>query len=203
MNTEKLLIYGGVGFLAYHLFFKKKSPVSDSPTTLQADTPLMDASNVGLNGKIHWRYVGSSALRTDDSGQPIYCGVPGQPFSVSGVEGASATTASAPTTFYAMLEIGDEQSVNEGYSIPMANAGQKHVQVGDTLDLTLTGGQFSAMDGQRVTVIQIGSDKCTPSGKAEGKGNFIVVDWPIILEGAQDSQYPAQEGSGYATRVNF
>jgi len=203
MKAEKLLLYGGVGFLAYRLFFKEKPPRDDAETTTQADTPMMDTSNVGLNGKVHWRYVGSSALRRDENGQEIYCGIPGQPFSVAGVEGASAKVGSAPTTFYAMIEIGDEASVREGYSLPMANRQGKHVQVGDTLDLTLTGGQFSAMDGQRVTVLQLGSDKCTPSGRAEGKGSFVVVDIPIILQGAQDAQYPAQEGSGYATKVNF
>jgi hypothetical protein len=37
----------------------------------------------------------------------------------------------------------------------------------------------------------------------EGKNNFVVVDIPIIMEGADDSQYPAQEGSGFAVKVNF
>jgi len=204
MKTQDILIYGGLGYLAYRLFLKEKPYTNnDSAQGYQADTPTMDLSAVGLNNKYHFRYVGSSALRTDSNGQPIYCGIPGEPFSVQGVEGKSATIGTAPTTFYAMFELGDEVSVNEGYSLFGANNGGKHVAVGDTLDLTVTGGQFSAMDGQRVTVIQLGSDKCTPSGKVEGRDRLFVVDIPIILEGAQDSQYPAQEAVGYGVKVNF
>lgn len=205
MKIEKLLIYGGLGYLAYHLFFKEKSPHGGEATStdLDPETPLMDTSNVGLEGRLNWKYVGASALRNDDNGQPIYCGVPGNPFASAGVEGRSATTGVAPTTYYAMFELGDKKSVTEGYSLPGANAGGKHVQVGDTLDLTVQGGQFSALDGQRVTVLQLGSDTCTPSGRSEGGNSFFVVDIPIILEGAGDSQYPPQEATGYATRVNF
>ena len=157
---------------------------------------------VGVNGNYHWRYVGMSALRIDQNGNPIYCGIPGDPFAYEGIEGASATVGSAPTTFYAMFELGDEVSTTEGYSLLGLNAGEKHIRVGDTLDLTVTGGQFSALDGLCVTVLQLGSDTCTTSGKVEGKGRFFVVDVPIILEGAQDSQYPAMEASGYAKKVN-
>jgi len=205
MKTQDLLIYGGLGYLAYRFLFKEKPAPTPATETngVQADTPMLDTSNVGLNGKIHWRYVGSSALRVDANGQPIYCGAPGMPFAVSGIEGQFAKTAVAPTTFYAMLEIGDEQSVNEGYTLPEANAGGKHLKPGDTIDLKVTGGQFSALDGQRVTVLQLGSDTCTSAGTIEGKNNFVVVDIPIIMEGADDSQYPAQEGSGYAVKVNF
>jgi hypothetical protein len=203
MKTQDLLIYGGLGYLTYRLFFKDKPAPSQTTQGAQIDTPMMDASQVGLNNTYHFKYVGMSALRVDENGQEIYCGIPGEPFSVAGIEGSSATVGSAPTTFYALLELGDEKSVNEGYSIPGANAGARHIKTGDTLDLTITGGQFSALDNQRVTVLQLGTDKCTPSGKAEGKRNLFVVDVPIILEGAQDSQYPAQEGVGYATKVNF
>lgn len=189
--------------MTYRLFFKDKPAPSQTTQGAQIDTPMMDASQVGLNNTYHFKYVGMSALRVDENGQEIYCGIPGEPFSVAGIEGSSATVGSAPTTFYALLELGDEKSVNEGYSIPGANAGARHIKTGDTLDLTITGGQFSALDNQRVTVLQLGTDKCTPSGKAEGKRNLFVVDVPIILEGAQDSQYPAQEGVGYATKVNF
>jgi len=204
MKTQNLLIYGGLGYLAYRLFFKEKSPTNgdSSSTTLQQDTPGMDTSQVGAKGRLDWRYVGSSALRLDDNGQPIYCGVPGNPFSSSGIEGRSAKTGVAPTTYYAMFELGDEKSVNEGYSLMGSNSQAQHIQVGDTLDLRVTGGQFSALDGQRVTVLQLGSDACTPSGRPEGKTNFFVVDMPIILEGADDSQYPPQEATGYAIKVN-
>jgi len=204
MKIEKLLIYGGLGYLAYRLFFKEKSPYGGetSESALDLDTPFVDTSNVGAEGRFDWKYVGASALRTDQNGQPIYCGVPGNPFSSAGIEGRSATTGVAPTTYYAMFELGDKKSVTEGYALPGANAGGRHIQVGDTLDLTVTGGQFSALDGQRVTVLQLGSDACTPSGKSEGGNSFFVVDMPIILEGADDSQYPPQEGIGYAQKVN-
>ena len=205
MKIENLLIYGGLGYLAYHLFFKDKSPMGNetSSTDIDLGQPMMDQSNVGLNGRLDFKYVGASALRTDESGREIYCGVPGNPFASAGVEGRSATTGVAPTTYYAMFELGDKKGVNEGYVLPGSNTGGKHVQVGDTLDLQITGGQFSALDNQRVTVLQRGSDKCTPTGQAEGMNTFFVVDVPIILEGAGDSQYPPQEAVGYATRVNF
>lgn len=204
MKTEQLLIYGGLGYLAYRVFFKDKPHTSGdtSATTAQADTPIADLSDVGRDGKYYWRYVGMSALRQDQNGQPIVCGLPGNPFTSPGVEGASAKTGVAPTTFYAMFELGDEQSVNEGYSLAMANANGQHIKVGDQLDLTVTGGQFSALDGLRVTVLQLGSDTCTPTGTSEGPNSFFVVDLPIILEGAGDAQYPPQEGIGYGIKVN-
>lgn len=204
MKTEQLLIYGGLGYLAYRVFFKDKPHTNGdtSATTAQLDTPVADLSAVGRGGKYHWRYVGMSALRTDQNGQPILCGLPGNPFTSPGVEGRSAKTGVAPTTFYAMFELGDEQSVSEGYSLAMANANGQHIKVGDQLDLTVTGGQFSALDGLRVNVLQLGSDTCTPTGTSEGQNSFFVVDLPIILEGAGDAQYPPQEGIGYGVKVN-
>lgn len=204
MKTEKVLIYGGLGYLAYRYLFKKKPADHNAQEQgYQPDTPVMDLSAVGAGAKYHFRYVGASALRLDQNGQPIYCGIPGEPFSVQGVEGKAATVGSAPTTFYAMFELGDDQSVHEGYSLMGSNNGGRHIAVGDNLELKVTGGQFSALDGQRVKVLQLGSDKCTPSGRVEGRDRFFVVDLPIILEGAQDSQYPPAEAVGYATKVNF
>ena len=60
--------------------------------------------------------------------------------------------------------------------------------MGDTLDLTVTGGRFLHWTVS-VTVLQLGSDACT-FWKVEGGNSLFVVDMPIILEGANDSQYP-------------
>jgi DNA-binding GntR family transcriptional regulator len=68
--------------------------------------------------------------------------------------------------------------------------------VGDKLQLKVEGGQFSALDGLVVTVLQLGTDACTASKTPEMMFNSVVVDVPIILQGADDYQYPAQDAIG-------
>jgi hypothetical protein len=87
----------------------------------------------------------------------------------------------------------------EKYTLPNSNLsnGQHRINVGDRLGIKLLGGQFSALENQMVTVLQVGSDTCTSSGKAEMMNSAIVVDIPIVLEGAGDSQYPPQQAVGY------
>jgi hypothetical protein len=75
------------------------------------------------------------------------------------------------------------------------------VNVGDQLLLNVVGGQFSAMDSQLVRVLQVGTDACTNSGAPELMNSGIVVDFPIILEGADDAQYPAQDAIGYFSKI--
>ncbi len=106
MKTEKVLIYGGLGYLAYRYLFKKKPADHNAEEQgYQPDTPVMDLSAVGAGAKYHFRYVGASALRLDQNGQPIYCGIPGEPFSVQGVEGKYATVGSAPTHTCPTLDV--------------------------------------------------------------------------------------------------
>ena len=199
MNTEKLIVYGGLGYLAYLAFFKDKQPTSN--TALDLGQPILEEeNNVGKDGKYHFRYVGMSALRTDPiTGKAINCGVSNEPFSSTGVEGRFASTGVAPTTYYAMLELGSEHSIMEKYTLPNSNLsnGQHRINVGDRLGIKLLGGQFSALENQMVTVLQVGSDTCTSSGQAEMMNSAIVVDIPIVLEGAGDSQYPPQQAVGY------
>jgi hypothetical protein len=52
-----------------------------------------------------------------------------------------------------------------------------------------------------VRVLQIGTDACTNSGAPELMNSGIVVDFPIILEGADDAQYPAQDAIGYFSKI--
>jgi hypothetical protein len=103
-----------------------------------------------------------------------------------------------------MLEIGTPESIVQGFTMPGANIRgmQPIVKPGDMIELNVTGGQFSALQDQRVTVLQLGSDTCNNSGQIEGAGNMIVVDFPIIIEGADDAQYPPQTGSGTFRLVN-
>ncbi len=203
MNTEKLIVYGGLGYLAYLAFFKDKQPTAQNNFDLGAPI-LSEENNVGKDGKYYFRYVGMSALRTDPiTGKAINCGVSNEPFSSSGVEGRFASTGVAPTTYYAMLELGSENSIMEKYMLPNSNlsGGKNRIQVGDRLGIKMLGGQFSALENQMVTVLQLGSDSCTSSGRPEMMNSSIVVDIPIVLEGAGDSQYPPQQGVGYAEIV--
>jgi len=85
--------------------------------------------------------------------------------------------------------------------LPNSNLGQDSIKVGDRLQIEMKGGQFSAMDGQVVTVLQLGSDACTTSGRPEMMNSAVVVDFPIILQGAQDYQYPAMDGIGCFKRA--
>ena len=198
MNLEKILVYGGLGYLAYRLIQDRNQP-QQSPSVAPL-TPIGD-TGVGQGGEYFFRYVGSSALRTDSNGNPIDCGVSGEPFASAGVERQFAKIGSAPTTYFAMLQLGTRESIHEGYSVANSNLGQNAIQVGDRLQIQVTGGQFSAMDNQVVTVLQLGSDTCTTSGTPEMMNSAIVVDFPIILEGAQDYQYPAQDAIGYFKKI--
>jgi hypothetical protein len=222
MKTENLFLYGVIGFLAYYLLLRKKPNTTESMALTPINVPdggtntptnggapgteaLMptaygsnDANTVGSGGKYYFRYAGSSALRTE-AGQPINCGQPGNPFTSGGVETYHATKGFAPTTFFALLEMGTQASVYEGYSIPSANVsnqGGSKIRVGDKLQLKVEGGQFSALDGLVVTVLQLGTDACTASKTPEMMWNSVVVDVPIILQGADDYQYPAQDAIG-------
>ena len=199
MNLEKLLVYGGLGYLAYRVITDRNKPTMQP--TLDPFAPL-EQGIPEQDGKYFFRYVGSSALRTDFDGKSIDCGMNGEPFTAAGVDRQFAKTGSAPTTYYAMLEIGTKASVHEGSRIPNSNTGAEAIKVGDRLQISLTGGQFSALDNQVVTVLQLGSDACTTSGSPEMTNSAVVVDFPIILQGAQDYQYPAQDGIGYFKRLN-
>ena len=198
MNLEKLLVYGGLGYLAYRVINDRNTP------TMQPTLDPLATLEQGIpddSGRYYFRYVGSSALRSDFDGKAIDCGMNGEPFTAAGVDRQFAKTGSAPTTYYAMLEIGTRASIHEGTRIPNSNTGPESIKVGDRLQISLTGGQFSALDNQVVTVLQLGSDACTTSGSPEMTNSAVVVDFPIILQGAQDYQYPAQDGIGYFKRM--
>lgn len=197
----KYLIYAAIAFVAYRLFFKKK-PVTNAADQALEDlgANIMGGDTGSVEGKeFSWRYVGASALRQDAQGKPIPCGMAGDPYSRS--QGGLNV---APTTFYAMLELGTPESIVQGFSMPGANMSgmQPIIKVGDRIELNVTGGQFSAMQDQRVTVLQLGSDTCNNAGQIQGAGNMIVVDFPIVIEGADDAQYPPQTGSGTFRVVN-
>ena len=202
MKIEKALIYGGIGFLAYKAFMAPKAPQKNLSMT--GGQPLLSNSpedTLGHEGKYWWRYMGSSALRVDPAtGRPIDCGTAGEPFSSTGIEGHFAKKGVAPTTYYAVLQMGTQRGIMEGALQPNCNMTTKGnvIKPGDRLQLTVTGGQFSALDNQIVTVLQLGTDSCTAKGAPEMMNCAVVVDFPIILEGADDYQYPAQEAIGYA-----
>jgi hypothetical protein len=206
MNFKELAVYGGIAYLAYMAFFKRKAPATGEKIAL--DQPLLSTSPenvIGTDGKFYFRYAGSSALRVDPaSGQPINCGKGGDPFTSRGIEGHFAKQGVAPTTYYAVLQLGSQQAVMEGSHQPNANltVGKGNIlNVGDKIVLTVTGGQFSALDNQVVTVLQLGTDACTQTGAPEMMNSAVVVDVPIILEGAGDYQYPAQQAIGFAQRI--
>jgi len=204
MKIEKLLLYGGLGYLAYRAFFKQKSPLTEIEASVQDPILNAEANAVGKDGKYYFRYAGMSALRSDPiTGQTINCGVANEPFSSSGIEGRFAQTGVAPTTYYAIFEIGSKRSIQEKYTLPTSNLsnGDNKVKVGDRLQISMLGGQFSALENQVVTVLQLGTDSCTPSGSPEMMNSSVVVDMPIILEGAGDSQYPPQQGFGYFEKI--
>ena len=198
MKIENLLIYGGLGYLAYRVITDRNTP--QQGPGIDPLPPLM-GEIPDAEGDYYFRYVGSSALRTDFDGTPIDCGMNGQPFSSAGVERQFAKTGAAPTTYYAMLQIGTKESVHEGQMVPNSNVGKNAIKVGDKLQIQVRGGQFSAMDGQVVTVLQLGSDNCTTSGNPEMMNSAVVVDFPIILQGAEDYQYPAQDAIGSFKRI--
>jgi len=217
MKIEKILLYGILGFIAYKFLFRKASPNTNTgvtavtpdvvddggtpPPTGLANPDKMAASPNGY--KCYFRYRGSSALRTIN-GQSVNCGKPGDPYTSAGVEGHFAKNGFAPTTYFAVLELGSKTAIYEGYSEPNGNVapgGGLKVNVGDQLLLSVTGGQFSALDNQLVTVLQVGTDSCTASGAPELMNSGIVIDIPIILQGADDAQYPAQDAIGYFTKI--
>jgi len=227
MKIENLLLYGIIAYFAYRLVFKNLMPnvATGMPLVDSAvpdggnNTPMNggapgastvmpygangnDATTVGAGGKYYFTYVGSSALR-QINGVPVDCGRPGNPFTSAGVETHFAKNGYAPTTYFAVLEMGTKASVYEGYKVPMANVkdGSPCIKVGDKIQISITGGQFDAMDNQIVTVLQLGTDACTSSKQPELKQSGIVVDLPIILEGADDYQYPAQDAIGYFEKI--
>jgi len=205
-NLEKLLIYGGILYLVYELFLKNKKP---SVITNAIDSTIdtingVDASSYdnSTDSTYGFRYAGGSALRTGNLGNAIPCGTNGNPFTSQGIEGNSAKTLVAPTTFFATLELGSANAIANGYSEPFANLGDHNIQVGDELQVAVLGGQFSALDNNVVTVLQLGTDNCTSTGRPQGKYNVIVVDVPIIIQGASDYQYPSMEAYGTVTKIN-
>jgi hypothetical protein len=226
MKIEKLALYGILGYFAYKFLFKKTANTNTGDVVVAADVPdggtnksLIDetirpepllggirannATAVGSDKKYYFRYAGSSALRSIN-GQRVNCGKPGNPYTSAGVEGRFAKNGFAPTTYFAVLELGSKAAIMEGYREPNANVkpnGQLCVNVGDQLLLQVVGGQFSAMDSQIVRVLQVGTDACTNSGAPELMNSGIVVDFPIILEGADDAQYPAQDAIGYFSKI--
>ena len=206
-NLEKYLIYGGILYLVYILFFKDKKPsvVTNAIDETVAVVTGDDASayDNDTDSTYGFRYSGGSALRTDvATGMPIPCGSNGNAFTSKGIEGRFSKTLVAPTTFFATLELGSANAIAEGYSEPFANRGDHNIQVGDQLQVAILGGQFSALDNNVVNVIQIGTDRCTSTGNAQGKYNVIVVDVPIIIEGASDYQYPSMEAYGTVSKIN-
>ena len=206
-NLEKLLIYGGILYLVYELFLKDKKPsvITNAIDSAVAVVNGEDASNYNNSADSNYgfRYVGGSALRSDPStGMPIPCGGNGNPFTSKGVEKTMNKTLVAPTTFFVALELGSANAIAEGYSEPFANQGDHNIRVGDQLQVAVLGGQFSALDNNIVTVLQTGTDMCTSNGRAQGKYNIIVVDVPVIIEGASDYQYPSMEAYGTVSKIN-
>jgi len=205
-NLQEYLIYGGILYLVYILFLKDKKPsvITNAIDSTIAVVNGEDASayDNSTDSTYGFRYAGGSALRNDSAGNPIPCGANGNPFTSKGIEGNFNKTLVAPTTFFASLELGSANAIAEGYSEPFANLGDHNLQVGDELQVSILGGQFSALDNNIVTVLQIGTDACTSTGSAQGKYNVIVVDVPIIVDGASDYQYPSMEAYGTVSRIN-
>ena len=207
MKLERLLLYGGILYLVYELFLKNGA--SASPITNAVNEAIDtvtggdgSATSNSLNPTHGFRYAGGSAMRQDQNGNPIPCGVSGNPFTSAGIEGKSAQQGVAPTTFFAMLELGSPDSIANGYSEPYANMGGHNLQVGDQVQVSVLGGQFSALDNNVFTVLQLGSDTCTDTGTAQGKYSMVVIDLPIIVQGASDYQYPSMEAFGTVTKIN-
>jgi hypothetical protein len=205
MKLEKILTYAVIGYVVYYLFLRKKTPnpiqnaIDTTTTVLEGgDTSAYSISEGGYG----FRYSGSSALRSDEYGNPIPCGTNGNPFTSVGIEGKFAKTLSAPTTFFAVLELGSPHAIANGYSEPNSNRGKHALKVGDKIQMQVKGGQFSALENQVATILQLGTDSCTSSGHAEMKYSAIVIDIPIILQGASDYQYPSMEAYGTLTKIN-
>jgi hypothetical protein len=207
MKLEKLLIYGGILYLVYELFLKNVPQASPITNAIDEAIDMIsggDGSSTSnsLNPTHGFRYAGGSAMRQDQNGNPIPCGVSGNPFTSAGVQGKSAQQGVAPTTFFATLELGSPDSIVNGYSEPYANVGGHTLKVGDRVQVSVLGGQFSALDNNVFTVLQLGTDTCTSSGNAQGKYSMVVIDLPIIIQGASDYQYPSMEAFGTLKQLN-
>jgi len=213
MKIEKVLTFGVIGYAFYHFFLKKgvTSDVEDMPTTF-------DPTGFGYQGELHppvtsFRYNGMSALRSDSNGNPLPCGSNGNPFTSQGIEGkfTKKNDLVAPTTFFAVLDLGTASSIASGDKQAKdfgnwtdAISGYLHhgLQVGDEIQLSVNGGQFTALDGQVVTILQLGTDNCTSDGQIQNPITSVVVDVPIIIEGASDWQYPSMEAFGTFFKIN-
>ena len=205
MKIEKILTYGLAGYVVWSLFLKKKypSPITNAIDTAVATVEGGDSSGYSIgSGGYYFRYGGMSALRNNGNGFPIPCGQSGNPFTSQGIEGTFTKKLVAPTTFFAVLELGSQDSIVNGYSEPNSNRGENALKVGDTIQMELLGGQFTALDGQVATVLQLGTDNCTSSGHSEMKYSAIVIDVPIVIEGASDWQYPSMEAFGTLKKIN-
>ena len=214
MKIEKVLTYGVIGYGIYHFFLKK------SVSSVMEDMPIPNIEQDIEFGydELHapvtsFRYNGMSALRTDAQGTPLPCGSNGNPFTSQGLQGKFAKKVDlvAPTTFFAVLDLGTASSIASGDKQAKdfgnwtdAISGYLHhgLQVGDEIQLSVNGGQFTALDGQVVTILQLGTDNCTSDGQIQNPATSVVIDVPIVIEGASDWQYPSMEAFGTFNKIN-
>tara|TARA_R110000787_G_scaffold37633_8_gene95400 strand:+ start:243 stop:833 length:591 start_codon:yes stop_codon:yes gene_type:complete len=196
MKIEKVLTFGVVGYALYHFFLKKPATEVVHLVEEEVDTILPDDGEP----KTSFRYNGMSALRSDGQGMPLPCGQNGNPFTSQGIEGKFTKKQDlvAPTTFFAVLNIGSSREISQGIT-PSYTHG---LRVGDELQLSVNGGQFTALDGQVVTILQLGTDNCTSDGQIQNPKTSVVIDVPIIIEGASDWQYPSMEAFGTFFKIN-
>jgi len=210
MKIEKVLTYGVIGYGIYHFFLKK------SVSSVMEDMPIPNIEQDIEFGydELHapvtsFRYNGMSALRTDAQGTPLPCGSNGNPFTSQGLQGKFAKKVDlvAPTTFFAVLDLGSAIDIasgkrqSKGIDGIMGNFFHG-LQVGDQIQLSVNGGQFTALDGQVVTILQLGTDNCTSDGQIQNPATSVVIDVPIVIEGASDWQYPSMEAFGTFNKIN-
>lgn len=172
MNKNTILILVAVALVVlWYFFFQSKSSRGSS-------NGIPDAE-----GWYYFKYHGGSALRVDGQGQAIDCG--------SFNAGAGEPS---PADFFAFMEIGRWEN---GTFAPDPNAnckdGQCKLIPGDVL------GEFEILSGasnttvpfgdSNLTINQLGTDTCTPSGSVLWPQNGIMVDLVIRPEGAADNLY--------------
>ncbi len=119
------------------------------------------------DGEFAFRYIGGSALRTDDAGNALPCN-------------------SEDGEFYATLEVGKiENGVFQPIQSGNCTGGACNVLPNDEITIKAIQGDTNVPlnVGSKYNVIQLGTDNCTATGTSLYKSNGIVVDLLLQAEG--------------------
>jgi len=136
------------------------------------------------DGFFFFRYHGGSALRQDDMGNDLDCGVFNMP-----------AGEPAPTNFYSFLEIGKLSTNGAWTAVTTGNclSGGCRILPGDVIENVeiIYGAENTnvPLQGNNFEVLQLGTDNCTPTGDVKWPNNGILIDLVTKEQGATESNY--------------